>query len=59
VAELEALGADAVIVSTEAPIDEQVGDILGRVYGSLTGEPIRVGEDPRDILSGRRTLEVF
>jgi NADPH2:quinone reductase len=29
------------------------------VYGSLTGEPIRVGEDPRDILSGRRTLEVF
>jgi NADPH:quinone reductase-like Zn-dependent oxidoreductase len=29
------------------------------VYGSLTGEPIRVGEDPRDILSGRRTVEVF
>jgi NADPH:quinone reductase-like Zn-dependent oxidoreductase len=29
------------------------------VYGSLTGEPIRMGEDPRDILSGRRTLEVF
>jgi NADPH:quinone reductase-like Zn-dependent oxidoreductase len=29
------------------------------VYGSLTGEPIRVGQDPRDILSGRRTLEVF
>jgi NADPH2:quinone reductase len=88
VAELEALGADAVIVSTEGPVDEQVHDIVGRqgvkyaidpvvgqtgtemfkalhedgrmlVYGSLTGEPIRVGEDPRQILSGRRTLEVF
>ncbi|MCW3065586.1 MAG: Zn-dependent oxidoreductase, NADPH:quinone reductase [Solirubrobacterales bacterium] len=88
VAELEALGADAVIVSTEGPIDEQVHDIVGRqgvkyaidpvvgqtgtdmfkaldedgrmlVYGSLTGEPIRIGEDPRLILSGRRTLEVF
>jgi NADPH:quinone reductase-like Zn-dependent oxidoreductase len=88
VAELEALGADAVIVSTEGPIDEQVHSIVGRqgvkyaidpvvgqtgteifkalhedgrmlVYGSLTGEAIRVGEDPRDILSGRRTLEVF
>jgi NADPH2:quinone reductase len=88
VAELEALGADAVIVSADGPIDEQVRDIAGRegvryaidpvvgqagtemfralheegrmlVYGSLTGEPIRVGEDPRDILSGRRTLEVF
>jgi NADPH2:quinone reductase len=88
VAELKALGADAVIVSTEGPIDEQVHDIVGRqgvkyaidpvvgqtgtemfkaldedgrmlVYGSLTGEPIRVGGDPRDILSGRRTVEVF
>jgi NADPH:quinone reductase-like Zn-dependent oxidoreductase len=88
VAELEALGADAVIVSTEGRIDEQVRDIVGRegvkyaidpvvgqtgtemfkalheegsmlVYGSLTGEPIRVGEDPRDILAGRRSLEVF
>jgi NADPH:quinone reductase-like Zn-dependent oxidoreductase len=88
VAELEALGADVVIVSTEGPIDEQVHDIVARegvkyaidpvvgqtgteifkalhedgkmlVYGSLTGEPIRIGEDPRDILSGRRTLEVF
>jgi NADPH:quinone reductase len=29
------------------------------VYGSLTGEPIRVGDDPRHILSGRRVLEVF
>jgi NADPH:quinone reductase-like Zn-dependent oxidoreductase len=29
------------------------------VYGSLTGEPIRVGEDPRYILAGRRILEVF
>jgi NADPH:quinone reductase-like Zn-dependent oxidoreductase len=88
VAELEALGADVVIVSSEAPVDEQVHKIIGRggvryaidpvvgqtgtemfkalhedgrmlVYGSLTGEPVRVGEDPRDILSGRRTLEVF
>jgi NADPH:quinone reductase-like Zn-dependent oxidoreductase len=87
VAELEALGADAVIVSADGPIDEQVHDIVGHgvryaidpvvgqtgtemfkaldedgrmlVYGSLTGEPIRIGEDPRDILSGRRRLEVF
>ncbi|MFE4413301.1 zinc-dependent alcohol dehydrogenase family protein [Streptomyces sp. NPDC056821] len=88
VAELETLGADAVIVSTEGPIDEQVREIVGPegvkyaidpvvgetgtqmfkalhedgrmlVYGSLTGEPIRVGEDPRYILAGRRTLEVY
>jgi NADPH:quinone reductase-like Zn-dependent oxidoreductase len=88
VAALEALGADAVIVSADGPIDEQVHNIVGRqgvkyaidpvvgqtgtemfkalheegrmlVYGSLTGEPIRMGEDPRHILSGRRTLEVF
>jgi NADPH:quinone reductase len=88
VAELEALGADAVIVSTEGPIPEQVRDIVGPagvkyaidpvvgqtgteifealaedgrmlVYGSLTGEPIRVGDNPRHILSGRRRLEVY
>ena len=29
------------------------------VYGSLTREPIRVGDDPRFTLSGRRTLEVY
>jgi hypothetical protein len=29
------------------------------VYGSLTGEPIRVGADPHFILAGRRILEVF
>ena len=87
-AELQDLGADAVIVSTEGPIDEQVRRIVdpqgvkyaidpvagetgtemfqaldeeGRmlVYGSLTGEPIRVGADPRSILAGRRILEVF
>jgi NADPH2:quinone reductase len=86
-AELEALGADAVIVSTR-PIDEQVHEMVGPegvryaidpvagqtgteifrsldqdgrmlVYGSLTGEPISVGEDPRFTLSGRRTLEVY
>jgi NADPH:quinone reductase-like Zn-dependent oxidoreductase len=85
---LERLGADAVIVSTEGPIDEQVRMIVGPqgvkyaidpvvgetgtqmyqalgedgrmlVYGSLTGEPIRVGADPRFILAGRRILEVF
>jgi NADPH:quinone reductase len=77
-----------VIVSTDAPIDDQVRKIVGSegvlyaidpvagqtgteifrslhqdgrmlVYGSLTGEPIRVGEDPRFTLSGRRTLEVY
>jgi NADPH2:quinone reductase len=87
-AELERLGADAVIVSTEGPIDRQVRGIVGPegvryaidpvvgdtgtqiyqalgddgrmlVYGSLTGEPIRVGADPRFILAGRRILEVF
>lgn len=87
-AELEQLGADAVIVSTEGPIDEQVRRIVGPqgvkyaidpvvgetgteiyqalsddgrmlVYGSLTGEPIRVGADPRYILAGHRILEVF
>ncbi|HEX4203822.1 MAG TPA: zinc-binding dehydrogenase, partial [Ktedonobacteraceae bacterium] len=88
VAELERLGADAVIVSSEGPIDEQMRKIVGPkgvkyaidpvvvetgtqmyqalsddgrmlVYGSLTGEPIRVGADPRFILAGRRILEVF
>ena len=88
VAELQRLGADAVLVSTEGPIDEQVRGIVGPqgvkyaidpvvgetgtqmyqalgeegrmlVYGSLTGEPIRVGADPRFILAGRRILEVF
>jgi NADPH:quinone reductase-like Zn-dependent oxidoreductase len=88
VAGLKQLGADAVIVSADGPIDEQVRDIVGPegvryaidpvvgetgtqifkalheegrmlVYGSLTGEPVRVGEDPRYILAGRRVLEVF
>ena len=88
VAELERLGADAVIVSTEGPIDEQVRKMVGPqgvkyaidpvvgetgtqmyqalheegrmlVYGSLTGEPTRVGADPRFILAGHRILEVF
>ena len=88
VAELRELGADAVIVSTDGPIDEQVRDIAGPdgvryaidpvagetgtqlfkalheegrmlVYGSLSGEPIRVGDDPRYILAGRRVVEVF
>jgi NADPH2:quinone reductase len=67
VAGLERLGADAVVVSGEGPIDEQVRRIVGQegvkyhmlVYGSLTGEPIRVGADPRFILAGRRILEVF
>lgn len=88
VAELEQLGADAVIASDEGPIDEQVRRIVGPlgvkyvidpvagetgtqmyqalsddgrmlVYGSLTGEPIRVGVDPRFILAGNRILEVY
>jgi NADPH:quinone reductase-like Zn-dependent oxidoreductase len=87
-AELEALGADAVIVAGDGPIPDQVRDIVGGsgvryaidpvvgqtgteifealaedgkmlVYGSLTGQPIRVGDNPRHILSGRRRLEVF
>jgi hypothetical protein len=29
------------------------------VYGSRTGEPVCVGDDPRFILAGRRILEVF
>ena len=88
VADLKDLGADAVIVSADGPIYEQVRGITGPqgvryavdavvgetgtqmfkalheegrmlVYGSLTGEPIRVGDDPRYILAGRRILEVF
>jgi NADPH:quinone reductase-like Zn-dependent oxidoreductase len=88
VADLKELGADAVIVSTDGPIDKQVRGITGPegvryavdpvggeagtqmfkalheegrmlVYGSLTGEPIRVSDDPRYILAGRRVLEVF
>jgi NADPH:quinone reductase len=87
-AELKELGADAVIVSADGPIGEQVRAITGPggvryavdpvageigtqmfhalheegrmlVYGSLTGEPIRVGDDPRYTLAGRRVLEVF
>ncbi len=85
---LKELGADAVVVSADGPIDEQVRAITGPggvryavdpvagetgtqmfkalheegrmlVYGSLTGEPIRVGDDPRYTLAGRRVLEVF
>ncbi|MFG2040351.1 zinc-dependent alcohol dehydrogenase family protein [Dactylosporangium sp. NPDC048998] len=88
VAQLRRLGADAVIVSTDGPIDEQVRGVVGPegvkyaidpvigetgtqmfkalgeegrmlVYGSLTGEPMLVGDDPGYILSGRRVLEVF
>jgi NADPH:quinone reductase-like Zn-dependent oxidoreductase len=88
VGDLEQLGADAVVVSSEGPIDEQVRAMVGAqgvkyaidpvvgetgtqiyqslsdegrmlVYGSLTGEPMRVGADPRFILAGHRILEVF
>jgi len=87
-AELESLGADAVIVPDDGPIDEQVRRIVGPqgvkyaidpvigdtgtqmykalhdegrmlLYGSLTGQPMVVGDDPRYILAGRRVLEVF
>jgi NADPH:quinone reductase-like Zn-dependent oxidoreductase len=78
VAELQRLGADAGIVSTDGPIDEQVRGIVGpagvkyaidpvvgetgtQMFKALheEGEPIRVGDDPRYILSGRRVLEVY
>ena len=88
VQELKDLGADAVIVSGDGPIDEQVRRIVGPrgvdfaldpvagqtgsqifralspdgrmlLYGSLTGEGVSVGDDPRLTLSGRRTLEVY
>jgi NADPH:quinone reductase-like Zn-dependent oxidoreductase len=35
------------------------GDGRMLLYGSLTGEGVSVGDDPRVTLSGRRTLEVF
>jgi NADPH:quinone reductase len=86
--ELESLGADAVIVSGDDPLDQQVRRIVGPqgvkyaidpvigetgtqmykalheegrmlLYGSLTGQPMLVGDDPRYILAGRRVLEVF
>jgi NADPH:quinone reductase-like Zn-dependent oxidoreductase len=41
----------------DLPALHQDGRML--VYGSLTGEPIRVGEHPCFTLSGRRTLEVY
>ncbi|MFO0910244.1 MAG: zinc-dependent alcohol dehydrogenase family protein [Isosphaeraceae bacterium] len=85
-AELEALGGDAVISSSEGSISEQVHAITGGsmvryaldpvggdtgtevfnslgsdsrmlVYGTLTGEPIRV--DSRKMIAGRRVLEGF
>lgn len=88
VAELQRLGGDAVIVSSDGPIDEQVRTIVGPagvkfaidpvigetgtqvyqalaaegrmlIYGSLSGEPMRVGVNPRLILGGHRIVEVF
>ena len=85
-AELTALGADAVVCSADGPIDEQVRKVVGPegvrfaldpvggdtgtgvfdslaadgrmlVYGTLTGEPIRV--DSRKMIAGRRILEGF
>ena len=50
------------------PVAGQIGTEIFRalsedgrmlVYGSLTGEGIIVGDDPRLTLSGRRTLEVY
>src|SRR6202043_409184 len=48
-AELEALGADAVIVSADGPIDEQVRDIAGR-------EGVRYAIDP---VVGQAGTEMF
>ena len=51
---------DPVVGETGTQMYQALGE-EGRmlVYGSLTGEPIRVGADPRFILAGRRILEVF
>ena len=49
VAELEALGADAVIVSTEGPIDEQVREIVGP-------QGVRYAIDPG---TGQTGTEIF
>jgi NADPH:quinone reductase-like Zn-dependent oxidoreductase len=51
---------DPVVGETGTQMYQALGD-EGRmlVYGSLTGEPIRVGADPRFVLAGRRILEVF
>jgi NADPH:quinone reductase-like Zn-dependent oxidoreductase len=51
---------DPVVGETGTQMYQALGE-EGRmlVYGSLTGEPIRVGADPRLILAGRRILEVF
>jgi NADPH:quinone reductase len=51
---------DPVVGETGTQIFQALGD-EGRmlVYGSLTGEPIQVGADPRYILAGRRIVEVF
>jgi len=51
---------DPVAGQTGAEIFKSLnGDGRMLVYGSLSGEPIRVGADPRFILSGRRVLEVY
>ncbi|WP_199883248.1 zinc-binding dehydrogenase [Streptomyces sp. CB01580] len=50
VAELEALGADAVIVSTEGPIDEQVRKIVGPEGVRYAIDPV-VGETGRGFSS--------
>src|SRR5258707_10061073 len=51
---------DPVVGETGTQMYQALGE-EGRmlVYGSLTGEPVRVGADPRFILAGRRILEVF
>jgi NADPH:quinone reductase len=51
---------DPVVGETGTQMFQALGD-EGRmlVYGSLTGEPIRVGADPRFILVGHRILEVY
>ena len=85
-AELTALGADAVICSADGPIDAQVRAIVGEsgvhhaldpvggdtgteafnalaadgmlvVYGTLTGEPIRI--DSRKMIAGKRVVRGF
>ena len=86
VAELKALGADAVVCTEDGPVDELVRKVVGDsgvnyaidpvggdtgtqvfgalapdgrllVYGSLTGEPLRI--DPRRMIAGKRVVEGF
>ena len=86
IAELQSLGADAVVTTEDGPADELVRKVVGEsgvnyaidpvggdtgtqvfdalgpdgrllVYGTLTGEPLRI--DSRRMIAGRRVVEGF